>query len=129
MSKMGQYYFEQQEKADQEPSRKDYVNTLSVKKSMNRIDALDELKLVLADRGADYGSPRSNHQIVADLMNVLEKHHKRADHWDPEDTMLMMILVKVARLCTTPEHIDSWLDIAGYAACAIDAINDKDQPF
>lgn len=101
------------------------INTLSVKESMNRIEALDKLKLVLGDRGADYGTPLKNHQIVADLINVLEKHHKRAGEWEAEDTMLLMILVKVARLCTTPEHVDSWLDIGGYSACAIDAIHER----
>jgi hypothetical protein len=29
----------------------------------------------------------------------------------------MMALLKVARLAHSPSHRDSWLDIAGYAAC------------
>jgi len=37
----------------------------------------------------------------------------------------MMVLIKVARLVSTPQHIDSIMDIAGYAFCAIDAINEE----
>ena len=29
----------------------------------------------------------------------------------------MLILVKVARLSSSPWHRDNWVDIAGYAAC------------
>jgi hypothetical protein len=28
--------------------------------------------------------------------------------------------LKVARLMHTPGHVDSWVDIAGYAACGAD---------
>jgi hypothetical protein len=28
-----------------------------------------------------------------------------------------MALVKIARLANSPDHMDSWIDIAGYAAC------------
>jgi hypothetical protein len=29
----------------------------------------------------------------------------------------MNALIKVARLSTNPTHKDSWIDLAGYAAC------------
>ena len=35
----------------------------------------------------------------------------------PADVANMMIMLKVARLRHTPGVLDSWLDIAGYAAC------------
>ena len=35
----------------------------------------------------------------------------------PETVALMMALLKVARLIKSPEHLDSWVDLAGYAAC------------
>lgn len=34
----------------------------------------------------------------------------------PEQVALCMALVKVGRLCATPDHTDSWVDICGYAA-------------
>ena len=33
------------------------------------------------------------------------------------DVAVMMILLKTARLRGNPKHEDSWVDIAGYAAC------------
>lgn len=35
----------------------------------------------------------------------------------------MMILFKVARSVTGKPKIDTWLDIAGYAACAAETLN------
>jgi hypothetical protein len=32
--------------------------------------------------------------------------------------VLGMIMTKVARLVQTPEHLDSWIDVAGYARTA-----------
>jgi len=33
------------------------------------------------------------------------------------DVAILLTLVKVARLKNSPDHRDSWVDIAGYAAC------------
>jgi len=35
----------------------------------------------------------------------------------PVDVAIMSALIKVARLIESPGHRDSWLDLAGYAAC------------
>jgi len=35
----------------------------------------------------------------------------------PEQVVLCMTCLKVARLMETPDHEDSWVDIAGYGAC------------
>ena len=96
----------------------------AIKESMTRFEAIDKMKEVLDSRGDDYGSPRHNHQIACDLINAYLKEHPNKDNLQPEDSMIMMILIKVARLVSTPQHIDSIMDIAGYAFCAIDAINE-----
>ena len=36
---------------------------------------------------------------------------------EPEDVAAMMALLKIARLMSNPEHVDSWIDGAGYLAC------------
>ncbi len=36
---------------------------------------------------------------------------------DEADVAVMGALIKVARLAETPDHEDSWVDLAGYAAC------------
>jgi hypothetical protein len=36
----------------------------------------------------------------------------------------MMALMKIARLATNPAHEDSWVDLAGYAACGASVAKD-----
>ena len=36
---------------------------------------------------------------------------------EPEDVAIMMGMLKIARLASNPQHMDSWVDLAGYAAC------------
>lgn len=38
------------------------------------------------------------------------------------DVACLMILLKVSRLRATPDHEDSWVDIAGYSACGFDTV-------
>lgn len=63
-------------------------------------------------RQEHYGSPEDNFGNIADLWSVyLGKALSRTD------VAAMMILMKTARLMADPTHDDSWIDIAGYAAC------------
>jgi len=39
----------------------------------------------------------------------------------PHDVALMMALLKIARLKGNPIHGDSWVDLAGYAACGAES--------
>lgn len=71
-------------------------------------------------RQQHYGSPEDNFKNIADLWQLyLSQRFENAD--EPEikttDVAIMMLLMKVARLVNDPHHDDSWLDIAGYAAC------------
>ncbi|HBO59704.1 MAG TPA: hypothetical protein DD624_07340 [Alphaproteobacteria bacterium] len=43
------------------------------------------------------------------------------------DVAVMMILFKTARLKGNPKHIDSWIDIAGYAACGAEVATSKER--
>ena len=60
----------------------------------------------------DYGSPESNFEIIANLWS---------DYLDAEipalDVAMMMVLLKVARIKNGGGSGDSFVDIAGYAAC------------
>lgn len=63
-------------------------------------------------RQQHYGSPEDNFGNIADLWSVyLGKPLSKTD------VAAMMILMKTARLMSDPTHDDSWIDIAGYAAC------------
>ena len=68
--------------------------------------------LVMGDRNKDYSSPQANFDQTAELWSAYMGHQFSA-----HDVAVMMILVKVARLTTSPGKLDNWVDIAGYAAC------------
>lgn len=70
---------------------------------------------VLSDRNDIYGEPEYNFCHIADLWNAY--CGDIADClFDARDVAVMMILFKVARL-ENGNQTDSWVDIAGYAAC------------
>lgn len=80
---------------------------------MNRADLLDAAKgYVTQDRNASYGGPEQSFQTIADLWSV----HLRSPI-TATDVAVMMALLKIARLSANPAHLDSWTDLAGYAAC------------
>lgn len=68
---------------------------------------------VCGDRDRQYGKPEENFNIIASYWT--EYLHSSIS---PEDVAIMMILFKIARLSGSEcQSRDSWVDIAGYAAC------------
>ncbi len=66
------------------------------------------------DRGSVYGHPSVDFGRVDRLKAVI------AECKDPlARHALEMIAVKIARLIQSPEHLDSWIDIAGYARTGV----------
>jgi len=77
------------------------------------------LEAITADRNADYGDPEDNFRIIRNLwVAYLNELHRDLL---PHDVAVLMILVKVARLVTSPTNRDNWVDIAGYAGCGAEA--------
>jgi hypothetical protein len=73
------------------------------------------------DRNANYGNPEDNFQHIANLWNsYLRVSRPQTALITPADVAIMNMLIKVARLGNNPNHYDSALDIAGYAACLAD---------
>jgi hypothetical protein len=69
-----------------------------------------------------YGHPLDNFRrasnIIAQLQDCKDQELKHT---------LEMISVKLARLVNTPDHFDSWFDIAGYARCAVMILDERDR--
>ena len=69
---------------------------------------------LLAARGHEYGGFRLNASKIAaaaaglDLAHLIRRNH-------PAVYPIVMIVIKLARLSSNPDHLDSWRDIAGYA--------------
>lgn len=73
-----------------------------------------EIQDVTHRRGAVYGDARENfHRVVRIKEVVAECPDPLVRH------VLEMIAMKMARLIQTPDHLDSWVDIAGYARCGV----------
>lgn len=66
---------------------------------------------VYGPRQEAYGSPRVNQQRIADMWSVILG--KKVTH---QQVIQCMIAVKLCRLINSPDHRDSWKDIAGYVA-------------
>lgn len=81
---------------------------------------LTDAASAITDRQAKYGPPNKNFANIAALWQA----HLRGRYGelatltiDAADVAVMSALIKVARLAETPDHEDSWVDLAGYAAC------------
>lgn len=80
---------------------------------MIREKILDEAKKqITGQREQDYGSPENNFGIIAGLWSAYTGNIITA-----LDVSMMMCLLKVARIKNGGGTGDSFVDIAGYAAC------------
>lgn len=73
-------------------------------------------------RGNTYGSAHENFNRIANLWNA-QLGAKLAVPMNALDVAQLMILVKMSRLANAEDHVDSWIDIAGYVNCADTIIN------
>ena len=92
---------------------------------MTRKETLEKaIECVCGQRELDYGSPENNFETIGLLWST----YLCAAHPDytlkfplngitPKDVAVMMALLKVARIATGKAE-DSFVDLAGYAACA-----------
>jgi hypothetical protein len=71
-----------------------------------------------AGRGLNYGRPEDNFARIARRWRV---HLMNAYGIDVDLTAtsvaIMCADIKIARLENQPDHLDSWIDLAGYSAC------------
>lgn len=84
---------------------------------MNRAEILDTAKeYVTKDRAASHGDMENNFSRIGALWTA-----HLADRLErpivASDVALMMGLLKIARAGSNPNHLDNWIDLAGYAAC------------
>ena len=80
---------------------------------MNRTEILEAAAhAVTVDRAATHGEAEQNFDRIAAFW---------ASHLGVEvsavDVAVMMALLKIARIGSTPADPDHWIDMAGYAAC------------
>ena len=80
---------------------------------MKRKEILQQAdKCVNGQREQDYGTPEQNFQIIADLWSAY-----KGISFSAVDVAMMMSLLKIARIRSGGGTGDSFVDLAGYAAC------------
>lgn len=82
---------------------------------MTREEILKEaLNQVTGHREDNYGRPEYSFQKIANLWNA---YFDFRIAFTPKDVAMMMALLKIARIYSGVKA-DSYIDLAGYAACA-----------
>ena len=80
---------------------------------MKRENILEQAKIcVCGQRQDDYGTPEDNFKLIAELWSAY-----RGVSFDAIDVAMMMALLKIARISSGHGSTDSFIDLAGYAAC------------
>jgi len=73
---------------------------------------------VLKERGSVYGDFTDGSRLEMQMMALLAFNHEKQcskQLSELERVFFSKIIMKLSRLSVTPNHIDSWTDIAGYA--------------
>lgn len=82
----------------------------------------DAITYVSKDRNATHGNPEDNFGLIADYWTTYLRG-REGQPIDAKDVAVMCILIKVARIRSSPQHRDNWVDIAGYAGCGGEVAN------
>lgn len=93
---------------------------------MKRSEILEAARrCVCGEREQDYGTPENNFETIGLLWGV----YLRAAHPEfAKDAGTMLALLKVARIATGSSP-DSFIDLAGYAACAGEIVTERSCPY
>ncbi len=80
---------------------------------MTRKECLEKaIEAACSDRENIHGTPEDNFGLISDLWTIYLGVKIK-----PKDVAMMMCLLKIARIKTGRNKDDSFVDIAGYAAC------------
>lgn len=83
-----------------------------------RTETLNKANSIVNGARADqYGGPEDSFARIAALWSSYCSSTSQEVVFSTADVACMMALLKIARLRNSPDHDDSWVDLAGYAAC------------
>jgi hypothetical protein len=83
--------------------------------------------LVMGDRNNQYGPPHQDFQRAADILTALGFRFEpdypptKLNRIQAHHMAMILASVKLSRLAWGPGKADSWVDLAGYAACGYEA--------
>jgi len=78
----------------------------------------DADEIINGERAKAYGSVKENFDTIAKFWSTwIQARHNTYITMDQYDVEQMMLLLKSARLASSPDHMDSRMDQAGYNGC------------
>ena len=90
---------------------------------MIRATMLDTAKqAVTVDRAATHGNAEHGFATIAALWSA-----DMGIRFTATDVARLMVLLKIARAKANPGHADSWVDMAGYAACGCEIATEANE--
>ncbi len=79
----------------------------------SRSEVLNEAATIVnGQREEAYGTPERNFERIAMMWSAYY-----GVTFEPHDVAAMLALLKIARISVSPDRLDHWVDLAGYAAC------------
>lgn len=103
----------------------DFLNSVSPRQEL-----LEEaIGLITGSRNAQYGPPTQDFDRTSAALTAMG--YRRIDPGDvilplePHDVAIIVMMVKISRLMSTPGKRDSWVDIAGYAGCGYECTTEE----
>lgn len=92
---------------------------------MDRDQLLTAAKNTIKSREDSYGKPLDSFAMMANMISVYLKIPV-----SPHDVCMIEIIQKICRLkVANGLHVDSWIDIAGYAALGSEVAHEEDKIF
>jgi hypothetical protein len=92
--------------------------------AISRFGILDDAKKAVEDREGTYGTPAANFERQAKLAQVILQSKLRPGTEISAADMVMLnaIAIKGARWIESPDHVDTAIDVAGYAALMCEVV-------
>ena len=87
---------------------------------MKRSECLEAARKAVEERAVQHGKPENTFAQIANLWSAFLGIELVA-----ADAAMMMILLKVGRAQGNPANNDTWVDIAGYAACGAELTGEE----
>lgn len=87
---------------------------------------------ILEERGEVYGDFDGNLYLRTQIMSAIDARYTAVNSkplTNEQRHLFQDVIAKLARLAATPEHLDSWKDLAGYATLVEQLIGNKNEKY
>lgn len=94
--------------------------------------ATKSLDDTLAERGSVYGDFDGNLFLRTQIMSAIDARYTAVNNkplTNEQRHLFQDVIAKLARLAATPEHLDSWHDLAGYATLVEQLVGNKNEKY